>query len=290
MRASQQSDPHYHEPPPTTRDLVGDIADYIDTSVLAEALVEEVVEQAGFIPTANLCREVWLDFLYCLHEYLRAHARGMITTPEYNAENDEFLAGRRREPDPPLEDPEVIGRRIEALWDRWDKEEEHLAALEAAGAPSHEQLEYEHSRRALEDAETALGEGRDPFPDDPEDPELRLSILRADVEGGPPPTWCRTPEEGGPSPLPPDPFGLGRSHLNPLGLRRSPLCPPAGPPAGGPGAPPTPDESCRALESEGDQPPPPIRIRWVKCGEVHVTIDPKRVAKLQYMEVPDEEA
>jgi hypothetical protein len=294
VRTSQQSDPQYSAPPTTAHDLVGDMAAYIDVQVLAEALVEEVVDQAGFVPTVNLCREVWLDFLYCLHEYLRSHASGMITTPEYNAENDEFLAGRRREidprPDGPPErgDPLEIERRMDADMDRQDQEQERVGDLTYA------ESEYYRARRALDDAEVALGQGRDPFPDDPEHTELRLSILHDEVERA----WSHIPEEGGSSPLPPSPPAGGAGapltpeQISPAPKSRADLTPPPIPipPGPVPPGPPTPDESFRALESEGDLTPPPIRIRWVKCGEVHVTIDPQRVAKIQYREVPDEEA
>ena len=57
---------------------ITELADWIDTSVIAEAILEELEDQ-GVPPTLENGQEVWLDALEEIHHLVSSSVVGLIT-------------------------------------------------------------------------------------------------------------------------------------------------------------------------------------------------------------------
>lgn len=61
--------------------LIYHLSQWIDTEVLAEAVVEQLMDALGHVPTEAQCRQVWYRFLEDLHSHLASIAYDMEEGP-----------------------------------------------------------------------------------------------------------------------------------------------------------------------------------------------------------------
>ena len=69
--------------PPVTKDkLVEEVGDWIDSYVIANSIVQAFVNNFGFPPTVEQCREVWLRTLDVLGDQIEKSASAVQVPDE----------------------------------------------------------------------------------------------------------------------------------------------------------------------------------------------------------------